>query len=83
MPKRTSQGEYIDIIEFARRISVSETTAREMARSRAFCDKHISVNIHLDGKRGGIRINWKRYQEVVEQNPVVPEHKRVMSKRTG
>lgn len=49
MPREKPQSELITIKEFAIRIMVGETKAREMARDKILCDKGISVNINPDG----------------------------------
>ena len=76
----SKDAELIKLSRFAERIEVCTTRAREMSRSKVFCERKISVNINPDGKQGGIRINWKKYLEFLSENDVVPGYKRVKPK---
>lgn len=77
MNKKNKKPVLIEIIEFSERISVSYNKALQLSKSKEFCDKHISVRIDPNSKKGGVRIHWERYLNFVDTLSVVEESKRV------
>lgn len=69
---------FISLEEFSKRLSVSQATALQIARSSALCDSGIAVNLKPDNKRGLIRIDWDRYyRECIKKQPALNENKRI------
>ena len=71
--KTDEKAIFITLSEFSERMSVSLSTARQIASSKAICEAGISVRINPLKKSGGVRINWPLYLEFIKKFPTVSE----------
>ena len=65
------EAELITTTEFAHRVMIGETKARQMTYSKELCDAGVSVRIN-PGK-GGVRIIWPKYLDHIQQKPTQTE----------